>query len=99
MDLLPLLIVAIPVLLLWNMASRARRQQRDMQTVQEQLVPGSEVMTSSGLFAKVVSLEDERVVLETGPGQESTWDKRAVVKVITAQAEVPSDDDSEAETA
>ena len=97
-DLLPLLILAIPVLLLWNLASRARKQQREARSVQELLIPGAEVMTGSGMFATIVSVDDERVVLNTGPGQESTWDRRAVVKVVTPPADaLTSDDDSSAE--
>jgi preprotein translocase subunit YajC len=97
-DLLPLLILAIPVLLLWNLASKARKQQREARAVQELLVPGAEVMTGSGMFATIVSVDDERVVLNTGPGQVSTWDRRAVVKVVTQPADaLTSDDDSSAE--
>jgi len=97
-DLLPLLILAIPVLLLWNLASRARKQQREARAVQELLIPGAEVMTGSGMFATIVSVDDERVVLNTGPGQVSTWDRRAVVKVVTQPADaLTSDDDSSAE--
>lgn len=97
-DLLPLLILAIPVLLLWNLASRARKQQRESRSVQELLAPGAEVMTGSGMFATIVSVDEERVILATGAGQESTWDRRAVVKVVTQPADaLTSDDDSSAE--
>jgi len=97
-DLLPLLILAIPVLLLWNLASRSRKQQREARAVQELLIPGAEVMTGSGMFATIVNVDDERVVLSTGPGQVSTWDRRAIVKVVTQPADaLTSDDDSSAE--
>ena len=92
---LPLLILALPLLLLWNLTARTRRQQRDLRAVQDVLVPGAEVMTGSGMFATVVDVDDDRVVLETGPGQHSTWDRRAVVKVVTRPADaVPSDEES-----
>jgi preprotein translocase subunit YajC len=94
---LPLLILAIPILLLWNMASRARRQQREIRSVQDVIVSGAEVMTGAGMFATVVSVDDERVVLETSPGQQSTWDRRAVVKIINSPADaLTSDDESDA---
>ena len=97
-DVLPLLILAIPILLLWNMASRARRQQRDIRSVQDVLVPGAEVMTGAGMFATVVNVDDERVVLETSPGQQSTWDRRAVVKIVTRPTDaLTSDDETGAE--
>jgi len=95
---LPLLILAIPIFLLWNMASRARRQQRDIRSVQDVLVAGTEVMTGAGMFATVDNVDDERVVLETSPGQQSTWDRRAVVKIVTQPADaLTSDDESDAE--
>jgi len=94
---LPLLILAIPVLLLWNMASRARRQQRDIRAVQDVLEVGSAVMNGAGMYATVVSVDDERVVLEASPGQQSTWDRRAVVKIVTRPADaLTSDDESDA---
>lgn len=92
---LPLLILALPLLLLWNLTARTRRQQRDLRAVQDVLAPGAEVMTGSGMFATVVDVDDDRVVLETAPGQHSTWDRRAVVKVVTRTADaVPSDEES-----
>jgi len=97
-NVLPLLVLAIPVLLLWNLTSRTRRQQREMRAVQDVLAPGAEVMTGSGMFASVVSVDGERVVLETGPGQHSTWDRRAVVKVVTQPADaLTSDEESDAQ--
>ena len=50
--------------------------------------PGAEVMTASGLYATVVSIDDTVVVLETGPGQESRWDRRAVARVLSPPDEV-----------
>jgi len=90
---LPLLVLAIPVFLLWNVSSRARRQQREIRSVQNVLTAGAEVMTGAGMYARVVSVDDERVVLETAPGQQSTWDRRAVVKVVTQPADALTSDD------
>lgn len=92
---LPLLVLAIPILLLWNLTARTRRQQRDIRAVQDVLTPGAEVMTGSGMFATVVDVDDERVVLETAPGHHSTWDRRAVVKVVTPSADALTSDDEE----
>lgn len=68
--------------LLFLMFSRTRRQQREVQQTQASLTVGVEVMTASGMFATVVELDDQAVVLETGPGQRSRWDRRAVARVI-----------------
>ena len=78
-----LLLLAVTAVLLFTLFSRGRRHQRDALSVQSRLAPGAEVMTSSGLIAFVVEVEDSVVVLETAPGQRSRWDRRAVARVIT----------------
>lgn len=82
MDPSVLLLAATAGLLVLLMTSR-RRQQREQQQLQSRLAPGSEVMTGGGLYATVISLEDTVVVLETGPGQRSRWDRRAVARVLS----------------
>jgi len=64
--------------------TRGRRQQREATSTQQRVAPGAEVMTTSGLFATVVSVEDAVVTLETAPGQRSRWDKRAVARILSA---------------
>jgi preprotein translocase subunit YajC len=76
-----LLVVLVGLLLLMNLSRR--RQQREQQNLQARLAPGTEVITASGLYATVVSIEDTVMVLETAPGQQSRWDRRAVAKVLT----------------
>lgn len=76
-----LLVMALGLLVI--AFTRGRRQQREVLGVQARLRPGVQVMTSSGLYATVVAVEDGVVTLETAPGQRSRWDKRAVVRVVT----------------
>jgi preprotein translocase subunit YajC len=75
-----LLLAAIALLVV--AFTRSRRRQRETVSVQQRLTPGSQVMTTSGLFAVVVAVEDAAVTLETGPGQRSRWDKRAVARIL-----------------
>ena len=63
---------------------RGRRAQREAAATQSSLAPGTEIMTTSGMFATVVDVEDGVVTLETGPGQTSRWDKRAVARIVSA---------------
>ena len=65
----------------------ARRRQREMVSVQQQLSPGVQVMTTSGLYATVREVTEGRIVLETGPGVYSTWARNAIARVEAA----PSD--------
>lgn len=87
-----ILLLIVTVGLLVILMTGQRRRQREQQTVQSRLTPGCEVMTSSGLFATVVSVDQDVVVLQTAPGQHSRWDRRAVVRVVTpADAPAPAD--------
>ena len=61
----------------------ARNRQRQAVQVQNSVTPGSEVMTTSGLFAKVSSVEDDAVMLEVAPGVYSRYAKQAILRVIT----------------
>lgn len=78
-----LLIFALPVLLLLFMFSSQRKRQRAFTDLQSRLTPGQEVVTTSGLFATIVSLDDAVAVLQTGPGQTVRWDRRAIASVVT----------------
>jgi preprotein translocase subunit YajC len=78
------LLLLMAVGLLFLAFSRGRRQRREALGVQRRLAPGTEVMTTSGLYATVVAVEGDALTLETGPGQRSRWDKRAVARIITS---------------
>lgn len=84
-----LLLAAFALLLLTFL--RARRAQRDTVDTQNRLVVGLQVMTTSGLYATVVDLDEDGVVtLETAPGQRSRWDRRAVARIVESPAAVQS---------
>ncbi|HEY6795577.1 MAG TPA: preprotein translocase subunit YajC [Kineosporiaceae bacterium] len=69
--------------LLFLMFNRTRRQQREAQELQAKLTVGARVMTTAGLYATVVDLDSAVVTLETAPGQQSRWDRRAVARIVT----------------
>jgi preprotein translocase subunit YajC len=81
-----LLIFAVPVLLLLFMFSAQRRRQRSFTQLQDTLTAGQEVVTTSGLFGRIVSIDDTIVVLETSPGQTLRWDRRAIAGVVPGTA-------------
>lgn len=62
--------------------NRSRRQQREAQNLQSRITVGSRIMTTAGLHATVVAIGDGVVTLETGPGQTSVWDRRAVARLL-----------------
>lgn len=79
--LLPLLLILVFFYLLLIRPARAR--QRETLQLQRALTVGQEVMTTSGLYGRVASLNDDVVVLETAPGVTSRWARAAVARVVT----------------
>jgi preprotein translocase subunit YajC len=62
--------------------NRTRRQQREAANLQAQVSEGARVMTTAGLYATVVGMDDSTVTLETAPGQQSRWDRRAIARIL-----------------
>lgn len=77
--LLPILLIAVFYFLLIRPQQRQRKQ---MMELQQSVQPGTKVMTSAGLFATVVDVNDDEVVLEVAPGVHSRYVRRAIANVI-----------------
>jgi preprotein translocase subunit YajC len=93
-----LILVVLLAGMLLLMFNRSRRQQRDAKNLQSTIAAGTRIMTTAGLFATVVELDDTSVTLETAPGQRSRWDRRAIARVVAdepvvgAEPATPADD-------
>jgi preprotein translocase subunit YajC len=82
------LMVGAFYLLLW------RPQQRRMATVralQQRLREGDEVMTTSGIYGRIVELHEDRLRLEIAPGTVVTVARGAVGEVLTEHDDLPGD--------
>ncbi|WP_072801939.1 preprotein translocase subunit YajC [Rhodococcoides yunnanense] len=88
--LFPLLIVALLVPMFLNVRKQ-KRALADTQSLQDSLKVGDEVVTTAGLYARVVLVEDDTVDLEIADGIVTTW-SRAVVREV-----LPADTDGEEE--
>ena len=80
--LLPILLIAVFYFLLIRPQQKQRRQ---MMELQQSVQPGSKVMTSAGLIATVVEIDDDEVLLEVAPGVHSRYVRRAIVNVIAPE--------------
>ena len=78
-----LILFALPVLLLFLMFNSQRKRQRAVEQLQASLQPGQQVVTTSGMFGRVVRLEDAAAVLEIAPGVQVRWDRRAIGSVVS----------------
>ena len=75
-----LVIVAVVYLLMIRPQQRRRQQaQQQQNTIQ----PGARVVTTAGMYATVVAVDGDDVVLEVAPGVEMRYMKRAIMNVVS----------------
>lgn len=77
-----LLLLALPLLLLGYLFWSQRRRSRELATLQDSLQVGNEVLTTAGLYARIISLDGEVAVLEIAPGVQCRFDRRAVLRRV-----------------
>lgn len=76
------LLFLLPIALIAFMFFGQRKRQRAAQARQQGVQVGDEITTTSGLFGRVVSLDDTVVTLEVSPGVNLRYDRRAVASVV-----------------
>jgi preprotein translocase subunit YajC len=95
--LFPLLLILLVGFMFFG-TRKQKRAQAAQQDMQKSLSFGDRVMTTSGLYATVVSTSDDTIDLEIADGFVTTWLRAAVrekvAEDVTAEA---SDDDEEYE--
>lgn len=89
---------------MWYMSSRSRKTQQKAQEFRNNLKPGDEVMTHSGMLGTVVEVEGDNITLESAASSRSTWIRAAIAKLVEPPAavgdvddEADDDEDDEAE--
>src|SRR5580700_7598360 len=75
------------------------QQRRKQQAAQKQssVAPGARVRTTAGMYATVVAVDGDDVVLEVAPGVEVRYMKRAIMDVVSPGEETPDDSYSDSE--
>jgi preprotein translocase subunit YajC len=79
----PILIVLVFVGFYFLMIRPQRRRQQQAQQQQKTLEPGARVRTTAGMYATVVEVDGDDVVLEVAPGVDVRYLRRAVMEVVT----------------
>ncbi|WP_150309262.1 preprotein translocase subunit YajC [Planctomonas psychrotolerans] len=84
MDPFTLIMLAVLAMLIFFMFRNGRKRQRDLAALQEQMVPGAEVMTSFGLYGTLLSIDEEAntVLVETSPGVTLKLHRQALTRVV-----------------
>jgi preprotein translocase subunit YajC len=95
----PILIVLVFVGFYFLMIRPQRRRQQQVAQQQNTVNPGARVRTTAGMYATVVAVDGDDVVLEVAPGIEVRYLKRAIMEVIAPgeadEAETYADGESE----
>jgi len=99
-----LIVIVIAAFYLLMIRPQARRRQQAQQQ-QNSVQPGARVRTTAGMYATVVAVDGDDVILEVAPGVEARFMRRAVMDVVSpgetpdepVEDEVPADDDTVAD--
>ncbi|MGH3292672.1 MAG: preprotein translocase subunit YajC [Trebonia sp.] len=87
-----ILIVVVAFYLLMIRPQQRRKQQA--QQKQNTLQPGARVRTTAGMYATVVDVDGDDVILEVAPGVEVRYMRRAVMDVVSPGDAVDEDEDT-----
>lgn len=74
------------------------KRRRESVQMQSQIGPGDEVQTVGGLYATVVSMDDESVTLQAAPGVELRYARGAIARVTNKLADETADSDPDTTT-
>jgi preprotein translocase subunit YajC len=88
-----LLILAVVVAFYMLMIRPQQRRRQQAQQEANSIQPGARVRTTAGMYATVVEVDGDDVVLEVAPGVEVRYMKRAVMDVVSAGEPDTTDED------
>lgn len=83
-DIMTILLFVMLGLFIFMMFRRNKKTQQQQAQLQSKFEPGVEVMTSFGLFGRIVEIHEEenKVLLELSPGNTATVHRQAVTKIV-----------------
>ena len=87
-----LIIILLVVVAFYFLMIRPQ-QRRKQQAAQKQsnVAPGATVRTTAGMYATVVEVDGDDVILEVAPGVEVRYMKRAIMEVVSSGEEPVED--------
>lgn len=100
MDPVSLFMIAVLGLLIYFMVRNSKKQKKTQEDLASKLKPGANVMTSFGLFASVVDIDDDTNVatIDVGNGVTLSVHRQTLTKVVDEDepAEITEDEPSDA---
>ena len=95
-----LIIVVIFVAFYFLMIRPQQRRRQQAMQQQNTVAPGARVRTTAGMYATVIAVDGDDVVLEVAPGVEVRYMKRAIMDVVSpGDAPEPEPEEEEEEPA
>lgn len=88
-----LLLLAIPLVFYFLLIRPQSKRRKEQMQMQNDIQPGARVLTTSGMRATVVEIDDDGLVLEIADGVEVRFVKQAVMQVL--KDDEPDDIDDE----
>ncbi|MDY5129489.1 preprotein translocase subunit YajC [Actinotignum urinale] len=74
-----LIIFAVMAVIMIFMSQQSKKTRARMEQERESvIVPGTDVVTTSGFFGKIVSIDGDAVTLESPSGDETVWMRQAI---------------------
>jgi preprotein translocase subunit YajC len=101
MDPTILLLVALLAVMVIFMIRNSRKRAKDAEEMKTKLVPGVDLMTSSGIFGTVLSIDEDnnKLVIESTPGTQLTIHRQAIARLIDPNEGVVAEEEPDAEEA
>ncbi|WP_411722591.1 preprotein translocase subunit YajC [Mycetocola sp.] len=93
LDPLSIGMLAILAVLIFFMFRNGQKRKKDLEEKQTKIVPGAEVMTNFGVFGTILSVNDEKVQVETSPGNVLTVHKQTIVRFLDEERTTEVADD------
>jgi preprotein translocase subunit YajC len=94
-----IILIIVFIGLIYFMAIRpGRNRQKKVAQQQHNVLPGARVRTTAGMYATVVAVDGDDVVLEVAPDIEVRYMKRSIMEVL-APGDEPAEDAAEPEGA
>lgn len=91
-----MVLLLLPLALLAVMFWFSRRRQKQFAQAQSQITVGDEVTTTSGLYGRLLAMDDQTATLEVADGVQLRFDRRAVVPRSMVIEATPESNDKKA---
>lgn len=77
-----ILLLLIPVAFYFLLIRPQSKRRREQMQMQSSIEPGARVLTTNGMYATVVSVDDDGLVLEIAEGVEARFVKQSIMQVL-----------------